>query len=143
MRPVTNNKPDHAVDPKQDQEVLSNSTEDHQEEQEVISISSDLEEEDLEELEEAEELMSISSNLDAGDVPSTEWVKPPKFKNADWSFFVQLPAWEDWPEWAGVELSRGEMDFNRDMFYSATLGEVAYNKWLESSKTTVADMNIE
>ena len=134
MRPVTNNKPDLAVDPKQEQDVLSDSTEDPEEEEEVINISSDSEVEDLEE---AKEPMTISSNLEAGAVPSTEWVQPP------WSFFLQVPAREDWPEWAGVELSRGEMEFNRDMFYSATSGEVAYNKWLESSKTTDADMNIE
>ena len=139
MRPATPNDPVHGDEPKEEQEVISISSEDHQEEQEVISISSDLDEDDPEEV---QERMSITSDLDACDVPSTETVKLPKFQT-DWSFYLEVPDREDWPEWAGVELSRGEMDFNRDMFYRATVGEVLYNKWLELLKTTVADMNIE
>ena len=33
---------------------------------------------------------------------------------------------------AGIELTAGEVMFNRDMFYTATLGEILYNEWMGS-----------
>ena len=48
-----------------------------------------------------------------------------------------------WPEWAGVELSAGEIIFNQRMFYTATFGKTLYNAWMESFVATEVDFEIK
>ena len=38
----------------------------------------------------------------------------------------------NWREWAGAELSVGEIMFNRDMLYSVSAGKLLYNNWRSS-----------
>jgi hypothetical protein len=73
------------------------------------------------------------------EVPVEVPVVPPD----DWGIFPEGESREDWPEWAGVELSKGEIYFNRDMFYTPTSGEILYNKWLKSFVATIFDFDTE
>jgi hypothetical protein len=98
---------------------------DSDEEQEVIDLCSDMEEEEDLEEEDVEVPVEVP-------VPPIDY---------DWSFFPQVQPREDWPEWAGVELSKGEIYFNRDMLYTPTLGETLYNEWLKSFKATIFDFD--
>jgi hypothetical protein len=77
--------------------------------------------------EEVVEVISISSDSDEDQGPPN----------------VPAILLQPWPEWAGVELSAGEIMFNRNMYYTATLGETLYLEWLNSLVASDTDSDNE